>query len=74
MSMQYYEKLSPSKTQEGAAAPSTDIAAALASEVAKLKQQAGKLFAYHSTGVSGLAYITMKADAGMPLLHRLSPL
>ena len=32
--------------------------------MAELKQQDGKLFAYHSTGVSGLAYITMKADAG----------
>ena len=55
------------------AAPSTDIAASLASEVAELKQQEGRLFNYHSTGVSGLAYITMKADAGT-LLAMLSAL
>lgn len=64
--LQYYEKLSPSTAAQSSAAPSADIAAALESEVAELKQQDGKLFAYHSTGVSGLAYITMKADAGKP--------
>ena len=62
--MQYYEKLSPTKAQVTEAAPSSDIAASLASEVAELKQQEGRLFNYHSTGVSGLAYITMRADAG----------
>ncbi len=66
---QYYEKLSPSTAAQSSAAPSADIAAALESEVAELKQQDGKLFAYHSTGVSGLAYITMKADAGNPPFH-----
>ena len=62
--MQYYEKLSPAKAQVPEAAQSTDIAASLASEVAELKQQEGRLFNYHSTGVSGLAYIAMRADAG----------
>lgn len=71
LSLQYYEKLSPSKAPESAAAPSADIAAALESEMEELKQQDGKLFAYHSTGVSGLAYITMKADAGKPLMNRM---
>ena len=56
------------------AAPSTDIAASLASEVAELKQQEGRLFNYHSTGVSGLAYITMRADAGMPHAILSAPL
>ena len=41
----------------------------MASEVAELKQQDGRLFAYHSTGVTGLAYITMKADAGKSVLR-----
>ena len=71
LSLQYYEKLSPSKAPESAAALSADIAAALESEMEELKQQDGKLFAYHSTGVSGLAYITMKADAGKPLMNRM---
>lgn len=62
--LQYYEKLTPTIAPESSAAASADIAAALASEVAELKQQDGKLFAYHSTGVSGLAYITMRDDAG----------
>ena len=65
--LQYYEKLSPATAPQSSAPPSADIAAALASEVAELKQQDGKTFAYHSTGVSGLAYITMRADAGNPL-------
>lgn len=62
--LQYYEKLSLNKAPESTAAPASDIAAALASEVEELKQQDGKLFGYHSTGVSGLAYITMRSDAG----------
>ncbi len=57
LSLQYYERLSPDKALESASAPSADISAALKSEVEELKQQNGKLFAYHSTGVSGLAYI-----------------
>ena len=72
--MQYYEKLSPAKAQVPEAAPSTDIAASLASEVAELKQQEGRLFNYHSTGVSGLAYITMRADAGTLLAVLSAPL
>ena len=74
--LQYYEKLTPTIAPQSSAAASADIAAALASEVAELKQQDGKLFAYHSTGVSGLAYITMRDDAGNSLFlpHPAQPI
>ena len=63
---QFYEKLSPGKGEtDGAEADgATDIAAAIADEVAELKDKGNRLFVYHKTNINGLAYLSMKADAG----------
>ena len=66
MTAQFYDKLRPGKgeTSEAAGGDATDIAAAIADEVAQLKDQGNRLFVYHKTNVNGLAYLSMKADAG----------
>ncbi len=64
--VQFYEKLSPGKGETDGAEVNgaTDIAAAIADEVAELKDKGNRLFVYHKTNINGLAYLSMKADAG----------
>lgn len=66
MAVQFYEKLCPGKgeTNEAAGSDATDIAAAIADEVAGLKDQSNRIFVYHKTNVNGLIYLSMRADAG----------
>lgn len=65
---EFYEKLSPGKGETDGAEPNgaTDIAAAIADEVAELKDKGNRLFVYHKTNINGLAYLSMKADAEGP--------
>lgn len=64
--LQFYEKLSPGKGETEGAADSapTDIATAIADEVAELKDKDKRVFVYHKTNVNGLVYLSMKSDAG----------
>mmetsp|Transcript_830 Transcript_830/g.2573 ORF Transcript_830/g.2573 Transcript_830/m.2573 type:complete len:373 (+) Transcript_830:225-1343(+) len=61
--IQYVESLKPAKQEEAAPAGS-DIAALIADEVADLKKPEGKLVTYHSTGITGLAYLAFTGAAG----------
>lgn len=74
--LQFYEKLGGTwRQQAGAAADGaapgggsdapTDIAAALASEVAELKEGSRQPFYYHMTGVNSVVYLEYR-DAGGP--------
>ncbi|CAL8467124.1 g6660 [Coccomyxa elongata] len=65
---EFYEKLSPGKGETDGAEvnAATDIAAAIADEVAELKDKGNRLFVYHKTNINGLAYLSMKADAEGP--------
>ena len=62
-SLQFYEKLHPASAAPSSA-PAKDIAAAIADEVAELKDEDTQLFTYHKTNIHGLAYLTMRNDAG----------
>ncbi len=61
---QFYEKLHPHSAAPSKG-PAKDIAAAIADEVAELKDQDSQLFTYHKTNIHGLAYLTMREDAGV---------
>jgi hypothetical protein len=61
--LQFYERLHP-ESANPAEAPIKDIAAAIADEVAGLKDTEAQLFTYNKTNIHGLVYLTMKEDAG----------